>query len=1000
MKMDRSHLHRWCARFPQLVRLWWCTYVLVMAFQYQIAGGHDSLLMGFFNGGLFLAALLHIGRRLASIRWMVVFSILILGSDWLLMVVLAETPVMMSLAITATLVLQGWLGYVFLRVVNLHRELPDTQKKVIWFSWAAALFPVVVSSLVMTVLALYLTGTADAETFGVNFLWWSVFRFTSVVLVAPAVLFIVDRYEAGASVEWENEFLVFTLGAVLFALVLFSIANPQGRELASYSYLLLPVLLVASVRFPLHQSLSILLLVALASHTGDAIAASSPELLRQSSIALAVFLCINCAVVWHMGVLTSERTSALSSERRQRSMYEMLSRVNQAIVKSGFDRDTMFRQVCQAILDEGGYQQACITAIGGGRPVMPNEGICLTKFADGQGGSVGCVSAFPIYQRGTLVAELTVTANACGDFDADARRVFQEMSDDLGLALAMHEQEKHLKQVAEVFQHSQESIIIADTKGTILNVNPAFTRITGYSRREALGNNPRMLSSGRQGRDFYQKLFEQLLRDGFWSGQFWNKRKNGDCYLQRGTISAVFSENGKPEHYISIMEDVSTYHEAEEKIQTLANYDPLTGLPNRVLLEERFAEAFAHARQTRSVWSLLFIDLDDFKQVNDALGHHYGDELLKAVCRRLTAHVDENDTLCRFGGDEFILLTRGGAREAERLAQTLIKDVSRVFDIDGAQLHIGASIGVGVLFLDGNSLGELIQAADTALYHAKSDGRGRVSFFAKSMQDQAQFRLALKPALQKAIAEDELFLLFQPKVERSPDGQFRTMGYEALVRWNNPATGMVSPGEFIPAAEDSGQIVEVDRWVIKTAVNQLAQWLKEEHQPVLPVAINVSAALFSRPEFVEDLQAIIERAGVPARLVELEITEHAATVDMNNTLKTLRELRMRGFRLAIDDFGTGYSSLSYLREFPINYLKIDLSFVRDVHLDLKKQGLVKAIIAMAHSLDLSTIAEGVEAKEELEFLLENGCDVFQGYYFSKPVSASECTRVDLSSVIA
>jgi diguanylate cyclase (GGDEF)-like protein/PAS domain S-box-containing protein len=996
MKMDLSCVHLWCTRFPPLVRLWWCAYVLVLAFQYQIAGGYDSLLMAFFNGGLFLAALLHIGRRLGSIRWMAAFSILIFGSDWLLMVVLAETPAVMSMAITATLVLQGWLGYFFLHLLNLQRELPDTQKKVIWFSWAAALFPVLVSSLIMTVLALYLGATADPETLGVNFLWWSVSRFTSIVLVAPAVLFIVDRYESGTSVEWENEFLVFTLGAVLFALVLFSVANPPGRELASYSYLLLPVLLVASVRFPLYQSLLILLLVGLASHAGDAIAASTPELLRQSSIALAVFLCINCAVVWHMGVLTRERTRALASERRQRSMYEMLSRVNQAIVKSGFDRDAMFNQVCQAILDEGGYQQACIAAIGG----TPTEGVCLTKHTDGGDGPVGCVSAFPIYQRGTLVAELTVTANACGDFDDDARRVFQEMSDDLGLALAMHEQETHLKQVAEVFQHSQESIIIANTKGTILNVNPAFTRITGYSRDEALGNNPRMLSSGRQGRGFYQKLFEQLLRDGFWSGQFWNKRKNGDCYLQRGTISAVFSENGKPEHYIAIMEDVSTYHEAEEKIEALANYDPLTGLPNRVLLEERFARAFAHARQTRSVWSLLFIDLDDFKQVNDALGHHYGDELLKAVCQRLVSHVRDGDTLCRFGGDEFILLMQGGAKEAGRLAQRLINEVSRVFDIEGAQLHIGASVGVAVLFLDGDTLGELIQAADTALYHAKSDGRGRVSFFAKSMQDKAQFRLALKPALQKAMAENELFLLFQPKVERLPDGQFRAVGYEALVRWNHPETGMVSPGEFIPAAEDSGQIVEVDRWVLETAVRQVAQWMKEGHGSALPVAINVSAALFSRPEFVSDLQRLMERAGVPPRLIELEITEHAATVDIDNTLKTLRELRVRGFRLAIDDFGTGYSSLSYLREFPINHLKIDLSFVRDVHLDLKKQGLVKAIIAMAHSLDLSTIAEGVEAKEELEFLLENGCDVFQGYYFSKPVSATECTTVDLSSVIA
>lgn len=1000
MKMDLSCLPRGCTHFPKVVRIWLCVYLAVVSLQYLISGGYDSLLTFFFNGGLLLAALLHIGRRLESLRWPVVFSALVFAGDWLLTTVLAGEPVALSLAMTATLILQGWLGYGFLRLAGLHRDLPDTQRKVIWFSWAAALFPVLISSLLMAVLALSLTGTPNPEAFGENFLWWSVSRFTSIVLVAPALLFIIDRYDTGTGVVWDNEFLVFALGAALFALVLFSVANPPGRELAGYSYLLLPVLLVAAVHLPLYQSLFVLLLVALASHATDAIAASTPEDLRQSSIALAVFFCINSAVVWHMGVLVRERTGALARERRQRSMYEMLSRVSQAIVKSSSDRDAMFQQVCRVILDEGGYRRACITGIGEKGRVLPEGEICLTKQPDGGHKAVGCVSAFPIYQRSTLVAELTVSADACAEFDADARRVFQEMADDLGFALAMHEQEKHLKQVAEVFQHSQESIIIADTKGTILNVNPAFSRITGFSREEALGNNPRILKSGRQDRRFYKKLFAQLQEDGFWSGEFWNKRKSGDYYLQRGTISAVFGDTGKPEHYIAIMEDVSTYREAEEKIQTLANYDPLTGLPNRALLEERFAQAFAHARQTRSVWSLLFIDLDDFKQVNDALGHHYGDQLLRAVSDRLAAHVSNKDTLCRFGGDEFILLTQGGAKEAGRLAQQLIEDVSRVFDIDGEQLHIGASIGVAVLFLDGNTLGELIQAADTALFHAKSGGRGRVSFFAKSMQDNVQFRLALKPALQKAIAEDELFLLFQPKIEHSPGGQFRTVGYEALVRWNNPESGMVSPGEFIPAAEDSGQIVEVDRWVIQAAVNQLAQWLKEGPQPVLPVAINVSAALFSRPGFVNELQAITERAGVPPRLVELEITEHAATVDMNNTLKTLRELRAKGFHLAIDDFGTGYSSLSYLREFPINHLKIDLSFVRDVHLDLKKQGLVKAIIAMAHSLDLATIAEGVEVKEELEFLVENGCDVFQGYYFSKPIPASECRQINLPSVTA
>ncbi|PPK50379.1 bifunctional diguanylate cyclase/phosphodiesterase [Marinobacter persicus] len=873
MSKDVPCMQRWYAHFPGVIRVWLCIYVTVTSFQYLISGEHFSLLTFFFNGGLLLVALLDIARRLESTRLLVIFTILVFGSDWLLKTVLAGQPIIASLTMTSTLILQGWLGYLFLCFAGLNRDLPDTQKKVIWFSWAAALFPALISSFLVVLLSLYLNGPADWKTFGNDFLWWSVSRFTSIALVAPAILFLIEQYESdsGFSDEFfDGHFPLFAFGAVIAALVFFSVANPPGPELPSYSYFLLPVLLVASVRYPLYQSLFVLLLVGLASYTADAIASSSPDELRESGLALAVFLCISSAVVWHMGVLDRERSHSLA----------------------------------------------------------------------------------------------------------------------------------YLKQVAEVFQHSQESIIIADSKGTILNVNPAFTRITGYARGEAVGNNPRILNSGKQNRHFYEDLFKQLRAKGFWSGQFWNKRKNGEYYLQRGTISAVFADNGKPEHYISIMEDASIYNEAEERIQTLANYDPLTGLPNRVLLKERFSEAFVHARETRGVWSLLFIDLDDFKQVNDALGHYYGDELLKAVCERLKLHVRKADTLCRFGGDEFILLMQGGAKEAGQLARQLIDAIKPVFDIEGAQLHVGASVGVAVLFLDGDTLGELIQAADTAMYHAKNEGRGRVSFFAKSMQDKVQFRVALKPALQKAITEDELFLLYQPKVERSADGRFRAVGYEALVRWNNPETGMVSPGEFIPAAEDSGQIVEVDRWVMKAAVAQLAQWLKEPQTQVLPVAINVSAALFSRSEFVDDLRAIVESSGVPSSLIELEITEHAAIVDMENTLKTLRELRAMGFRLAIDDFGTGYSSLAYLREFPIDHLKIDLSFVRDVHIDPQKQGLVKAIIAMAHSLGLKTIAEGVEGREELELLLTNDCDAFQGYYFSKPIPASECGRIKLPSVTA
>lgn len=975
----------------------------------------------FFNGGMLLAALLDLTRRDIGNRLLTVFVALIFGLDVSVRSAVGGMEFLPALFTALTLVLQGCLGLWLLQQVGLVAVLPDTQRKVLLFAWRGALLPTLVSSSLLVLATGILRPGSDFAFLGEEFIWWFLSRFASAILVAPALVFGLYHYtlcRQSGTPFLGRDFWGLALGALVCAFIVFSVANPSGRALATYSYLLLPVMLVPAIRLPLFQSLLILLLVSLVCFWADA-GGQAPEQARRSFMALSVFLVINGGIIWILGALLKERDGSFRKEKEQRTLYEMLSRVNQTIVKYDLGRESLFEQVCQIILEESDFQRACVVPQPASNvPVSSDIAHCdLIDAVVRSGRSVSLSSceecpesarcelqpiqresmaAFPIYQRGTMTAVLAVFGDRNDSFDDDLLRLFQEMADDIGFAIDTYEQREQLNQVAEVFQHSRESIIIADSQGTILNVNPSFTLITGYSRDEAIGNNPRVLKSGRQEKDFYEKLFEQLQSDGYWSGQFWNKRKSGELYLQRGTISAVFDKRGQPRHYIAVMEDVSAHYEAEERINSLANFDQLTGLPNRALLLDRFNLAQSDSRRNGRNWSLMFIDLDDFKQVNDALGHRTGDQLLKGVGQRFKSLVRDTDTLCRFGGDEFIVLMSGGANEAGELARRLINEVNRIYELDGASLQVGASIGISVLFQDGDSLDELIQAADTAMYHAKAQGRGCFQFFEKNMHSRVQNRLALKHALKKAITENEFCLFYQPKVSCTPSGQHETIGFEALVRWNHPETGMVSPEDFIPAAEESGQIADIDRWVLQNAIDQLRIWLQHQPGDVVPVAINVSASLFSKDGFVDELRSLLASSGVPAHLVELEITEHVATHDMERTLETLNQLKKVGVWLAIDDFGTGYSSLSYLQRFPIDRLKIDMSFVRDVHLDHKKQGLVRAILTMAKALDLKTIAEGIEVAEELAFMSQNGCDEYQGYYFGKPVPVAEVSLPRLS----
>lgn len=478
----------------------------------------------------------------------------------------------------------------------------------------------------------------------------------------------------------------------------------------------------------------------------------------------------------------------------------------------------------------------------------------------------------------------------------------------------------------------------------------------------------------------------------FWTGEFWNIKKSGELFPQRGTISAVYSNAGELQHYISIMEDISEHMQAEEKIDRLANYDGLTGLPNHLLLNQKFNEDFQPSITKKQPIALLFIDLDNFKQINDGLGHEVGDLLLKEVSDRLHRISRDNDVLSRFSSDEFIMLLLGNLADATRIANRLLKRMRTPFRVRGQLLHISCSIGIALSPEHGKGLDELIRAADTAMHQAKLKGKGQFAVFARCLQEQVSTQLALQNELELAISRNQLELYYQPKY-KFEEGQYQLMGFEALVRWNHPTKGMIPPGEFIPAAEDGGQIANLDRFVLQQSLQQINEWQSTNDNFNLTVAVNVSASLFSREDFVQELRELIAGSGIRPELLELEITEHIAMFDHEHTLNSLTELKKLGIQIAIDDFGTGYSSLSYLSLFPIDTLKIDIGFVRDVHLNKKRQGIVKAIIAMAETLQLATIAEGVENQAELEFLRSSGCNNFQGFFFGKPQNLAQTQKL-------
>ncbi|MEK3916818.1 EAL domain-containing protein [Paenibacillus sp. FSL H7-0331] len=539
---------------------------------------------------------------------------------------------------------------------------------------------------------------------------------------------------------------------------------------------------------------------------------------------------------------------------------------------------------------------------------------------------------------------------------------------------------------AQVFSNSSEGIMITDKQLKILSVNQAFTTMTGYTEEEAAGHTPRLLHSGLQNQFFYIKMWETIHTTGLWEGEIWNKRKNGEIYPEWLSITTLRNETGAITNYIGMFTDITERKQSEEHLKYLAHFDKLTGLPNRTLLSELVNAAITKTVQTNQKLAIFFIDLDRFKMVNDSLGHNIGDKLLQQVADRLSSVVRMNDIVSRLGGDEFIIVLQDlqEQEEARQIAMHLISSINKPFWVDDNELYINASIGICMYPTHGGDFDTLLKHADLAMYQAKLQ-KGGYQFFNESILSTFLRKLDLENELRWAIARNQLTLHYQPQVN-ALTGVLE--GMEALLRWNHPTLGSVPPAEFIPIAEETGVIMEIDKWVLKEVCAQLNRWLTAS-LTVPSIAVNLSARQFLAPDLATSIRDIVIETCCDPQQIVIEITESSSMHDMESVLHILREIKSFGFQIAIDDFGKGYSALGYMKLFPIDILKIDKSFVQELTSDSKSLVITKAIIDMSHGMKLRVIAEGVETMEQIECLQTMKCDLVQGYVIDRPMPCEQ-----------
>ena len=734
----------------------------------------------------------------------------------------------------------------------------------------------------------------------------------------------------------------------------------------------------------------------------------------------------------------TERKAAEAREHRLTRTYAALSECNQLIVRCR-SQDELFPAICRIAVDLGEMKMAWVGMVDAQtRVVRPVacfgegtawlDGIHVSTDAQipfGRGASGVCIRerrpvwvedfqrdpmtapwldrglqagwasscALPLEIDGAVVGAFTLYSGERGAFDEVQRELLIEMAADISFALSNFAREAERKRMenqlhltAKVFEQGGEGIMITDDQVNIVTVNRAFELITGYTQGEVIGRNPRFLSSERHDRDFFRAMWEAINTGGFWQGEIWNRRKDGDVYPEYLSVSRVIDGQGGVTNYVGTFNDISESKASQEHIQRLAHYDSLTGLPNRILLADRVNLALSRMERSGERLALIFLDLDRFKNVNDSLGHRVGDELLIQVAQRLKELLREEDTVSRLGGDEFILVLPAADEDgAGHVAGKVLEALSAPYHIEQYELAVTASMGIAMYPDDGVTYEALSMCADTAMYRAKQSGRQTFRFFTREMQERSDRTLLLENALRRALELNQLYLHYQPQVSLESG---RVIGVEALLRWTHPELGEIVPADFVPVAEDSGMILPIGEWVLRSAVRQMREWLGRG-MPPLVMAVNLSAIQFRQANLPQLVSQILDEAELPPGFLELELTEGVAMENPLEAIAVMNDLHGRGVRMSIDDFGTGYSSLSYLKRFKVYKLKIDKSFVRDISRDPEDEAIVEAIIGLAESLGMQTIAEGVETDEQSTFLRAKGCNEGQGYLYSRPMSAEE-----------
>jgi len=547
--------------------------------------------------------------------------------------------------------------------------------------------------------------------------------------------------------------------------------------------------------------------------------------------------------------------------------------------------------------------------------------------------------------------------------------------------------EERLRQSATVFENTTEGVMITDVERRIVAVNRAFTEITGYGQEELTGQSSAILDSGRHDAQFYEAMWRTIREEGRWQGEIWSRRKNGDIYPEWLNISEVRNGSGRVTHYVAVFSDISAMKESEAMLDHIAHHDPLTNLPNRLLLHARMEQALAKARRSNSLMAVMFLDLDYFKKINDTMGHPIGDQLLQEVAARLRNCVREVDTVSRLGGDEFTILLEElhEARAVGTVAQKIITELGERYLIREHEVFVTCSIGISLFPGDGDDITTLFKNADTALYRAKEQGRNNYQYYTLELTIRAMERMAMENNLRHALERNELVVYYQPQVDLFSGS---IIGMEALLRWQHPEMGLIAPASFIPLAEELGLIIPIGEWVLRTACLRLKAW-QDEGLDIIRMAVNLSSRQFNQPDLAEVVIAILEETGIAPHCLELELTERILMENAERAIGVLNRLKAVGVQFSIDDFGTGYSSLSYLKRFPIDRIKIDQSFVNNVTSVPEDAAVTQAVISLSHSMNIKAVAEGVETIEQHEFLRSRQCDELQGFYFSHPLPEEE-----------